>query len=245
MPDSPQLQFRTNATILMVEDELPARAELKRMLRALGINVPVMEAGSITEALSSITDTLPDLIFLDIQMPDGSGFDILTKLGEVHPPVIFTTAYEQFAARAFDEEAIDYLLKPFSEKRLSRALSRLPFSSKPSPKLTAGDKILLKLENECILLPVESIDLFETTGNTTQVFWSNRSGKINKPLKHLLMNLDESYFFRASRDQLLNMKNVLSLKTNEAGLIEALLPQKRLITFSRRQSILFRKTYSL
>ena len=245
MPDSPQLQFRTNATILMVEDELPARAELKRMLRALGINVPVMEAGSITEALSSITDTLPDLIFLDIQMPDGSGFDILRKLGQKRPPVIFTTAYEQFAAKAFDEEAIDYLLKPFSKKRLARALSRLPFSSKPVPKLTQGDKIQLKLENECILLPVESIDLFETTGNTTHVFWSNRSGKINKPLKQLLMNLDESYFFRASRDQLLNMKNVLLLKTNEAGLIEALLPQKRLITFSRRQSILFRKTYSL
>ena len=245
MPDSPQLQFRTNATILMVEDELPARAELKRMLRALGINVPVVEASSITEALSSITDTLPDLIFLDIQMPDGSGFDILRKLGQKRPPVIFTTAYEQFAAKAFDEEAIDYLLKPFSKKRLARALSRLPISSKPAPKLTAGDKILLKLDNECILLPVESIDLFETTGNTTQVFWSNRSGKINKPLKQLLMNLDESYFFRASRDQLLNMKNVLLLKTNEAGLIEALLPQKRLITFSRRQSILFRKTYSL
>jgi len=245
MPDSPQLQFRTNATILMVEDELPARAELKRMLRALGINVPVVEADSITEALSSITDTLPDLIFLDIQMPDGSGFDILRKLGQERPPVIFTTAYEQFAAKAFDEEAIDYLLKPFSKKRLARALSRLPFSSKPVPKLTLGDKILLKLENECILLPVESIDLFETTGNTTHVFWSNRSGKINKPLKQLLMNLDESYFFRASRDQLLNMKNVLLLKTNEAGLIEALLPQKRLITFSRRQSILFRKTYSL
>ena len=245
MPESLHLQFRADGTILIVEDELPARTELKRMLGALGIKVRIMEAASITEALSSCKENRPDLIFLDIQMPGGSGFDLLKQLGQKRPPVIFTTAYEQFAAKAFDEEAIDYLLKPFDKKRIARALSRLPLSSKPFPTLTAGDKILLKLDGECILVPVESIDLFETTRNTTHVFWSNRSGKINKPLKQLMKKLDASVFFRASRDQLLNVKNVLLLKTNDDGLIEALLPQKRLITFSRRQSILFRKTHAL
>lgn len=245
MPQSPQLQFGTDGTILIVEDELPARTELKRMLVALGIKVRIMEAASITEALSTYKEHRPDLIFLDIQMPGGSGFDLLKNLGAERSPVIFTTAYEQFAAKAFDEEAVDYLLKPFDKKRLARALSRLPLSENPDPMLTAGDKILLKLDGECILLPVESIDLFETTGNMTHVFWSNRSGKINKPLKHLAKKLDASFFFRASRDQLLNLKNVLLLKTNDDGLVEALLPQGRLVTFSRRQSILFRKTHAL
>jgi two-component system LytT family response regulator len=245
MPQSPQLQFGTDGTILIVEDELPARTELKRMLVALGIKVRIMEAASITEALSTYKEHRPDLIFLDIQMPGGSGFDLLKNLGAERSPVIFTTAYEQFAAKAFDEEAVDYLLKPFDKKRLARALSRLPLSENPDRMLTAGDKILLKLDGECILLPVESIDLFETTGNTTHVFWSNRSGKINKPLKHLAKKFDASFFFRASRYQLLNLKNVLLLKTNDDGLVEALLPQRRLVTFSRRQSILFRKTHAL
>jgi DNA-binding LytR/AlgR family response regulator len=134
--------------ILIVEDERPASSELKRMLRSLGMMGEIREASSVTEALIAETSSRPDLILLDIQMPGGSGFDLLRQLGPDHPPVIFTTAYEQFAAKAFEEEAVDYLLKPFNEKRLAKALARLPFPDRQSPPLTHGDSILLKVDGE-------------------------------------------------------------------------------------------------
>ena len=231
--------------ILIVEDERPARSELKRMLLSLGMRGVIQEASSVTEALSSANSSRPDLILLDIQMPGGSGFDLLKALGADRPPVIFTTAYEQFAARAFEEEAVDYLLKPFDEKRLAKALARLPLPDRPSPPLTQGDSILLKIDGECILLPVESIDLMVTTGNMTEVFWGGSRGKVNKPMKYLVKKLDSTMFFRATRDQLINLNNLVSLRTNAEGLVEAKLPHKRLVTFSRRQSVLFRKSHKI
>jgi len=230
--------------ILIIEDERPARSELKRMLVKLGAS-KIREAANITEALAQIHSQCPDLLLLDIQMPGGSGFDLLSSLGVDHPPVIFTTAYEQFAARAFDKEAVDYLLKPFDERRLARALSRLPLPERQSPPLTKGDSILLKVDGECLLLPVETIDLMVTTGNTTEVFWGSRSGKVNKPMKYLVKKLDSTMFFRVTRDQLINLRNLISLKTNAAGLIEAKFPHKREVTFSRRQSLLFRKSHKI
>ena len=231
--------------ILIVEDERPARAELKRMLLSLGMIGEIREASSVTEALITTNSSHPDLILLDIQMPGGSGFDLLKQLGPNHPPVIFTTAYEHFAAKAFEVEAVDYLLKPFSEKRLAKALARLPLPERPSPPLTQGDSILLKIDGECLLLPVESIDLMATTGNTTEVFWGSRSGIINKPMKYLVKKLDSSLFFRAARDQLINLQKLVSLKINAEVLVEANLPHKRQVTFSRRQSILFRKRHKI
>ena len=199
----------------------------------------------MTEALITANSSHPDLILLDIQMPGGSGFDLLRQLGPNHPPVIFTTAYEHFAAKAFEVEAVDYLLKPFDERRLARALSRLPLPERQSPPLTKGDSILLKVDGECLLLPVETIDLMVTTGNTTEVFWGSRSGKVNKPMKYLVKKLDSTMFFRVTRDQLINLRNLISLKTNAAGLIEAKFPHKREVTFSRRQSLLFRKSHKI
>ena len=231
--------------ILIVEDERPARSELKRMLLSLGMRGVIQEASSVTEALSSANSSRPDLILLDIQMPGGSGFDLLRQLGPDHPPVIFTTAYEHFAARAFEEEAVDYLLKPFDEKRLAKALARLPITDNQSPSLSKGDSILLKIDGECILLPVESIDLMVTTGNTTEVFWGGSKGKVNKSMKYLVKKLDSTMFFRVTRDQLINLKNLVSLGIDAEGLVQAKLPHKRLVTFSRRQSVLFRKSHKI
>jgi two-component system LytT family response regulator len=234
-----------NLDILIVEDERPARSELTRMLLSLGMMGEIREASSVTEAVIKANSSRPDLILLDIQMPGGSGFDLLRQLGQDHPPVIFTTAYEQFAARAFEEEAVDYLLKPFSEKRLAKALARLPYPETQSPPLAEGDSILLKVDGECLLLLIEKIDLMVTAGNTTEVFWGDSRGKVNKPMKYLVKKLDSSLFFRAARDQLINLHNLVSLRTNEEGLVEAKLPHKREVTFSRRQSILFRKRHKI
>jgi len=231
--------------ILIVDDERPARAELERSLKNLGVKGAVKEAASIDEAMDLVAEKTPDVILLDVQMPGGDGFELLRRLGKSRPPVIFTTAHEQFATLAFEEEAVDYLLKPFSEERLAMALARLDPDLEKNPKLGAGDSILLKLEGECLLVPVESIELLETTGNTTHVFWGRKTGKVNKSLKSLSDRLHPDLFFRASRDQLINLGSIRSISFTESGLVKALLHCQRTITFSRRQSSLFLKKRAL
>jgi two-component system LytT family response regulator len=231
--------------ILIVDDERPARAELERSLRSLAVTCFIENASSITEAMELLAGKTPDVILLDIQMPGGDGFELLKRLGKTRPPVIFTTAYEQFAAQAFEEEAVDYLLKPFSTERLAMALARLNPNWKENPKLGVGDSILLKLGGECLLVPVEEIELLETTGNTTHVFWGSKTGKMNKSLKSLADRLHPDLFFRASRDQLVNLGSILSIAFTETGLVQALLQCQRTVTFSRRQSSLFLKKRAL
>ena len=231
--------------IRIVDDERPARAELERSLRNLGVKGTLMEASSIDEAMDLFAERTPDVILLDIQMPGGDGFELLRRLGKARPPVIFTTAHEQFAALAFEEEAVDYLLKPFSEERLSMALARLHPDWVKNQKLGAGDSILLKFGDECLLVPVDSIELLETTGNTTHVFWGCQTGKMNKSLKSLSDRLNPDLFFRASRDQLINLASIRSISFTETGLVKALLHCQRTVTFSRRQSSLFLKKRAL
>lgn len=231
--------------ILIVDDERPARTELERSLRKLGVKGVIEQAASIDEAMGLVAEKIPDVILLDIQMPGGNGFDLLRRLGKKRPPVIFTTAHEQFASRAFEEEAVDYLLKPFSEERLEKALARLDPNEEKAPKLGAGDSILLKIGSECLLVPVESIELLETTGNTTHVFWGKKTGKVKKSLKSLSERLHPDLFFRASRDQLINLGSMASITFTEAGLVQVRLHCHRTITFSRRQTSLFLKKRAL
>jgi len=231
--------------ILIVDDERPARSELIRMLRRTAPDAKVREAGSVEEALGGIAAGMPDLLFLDIQMPGGDGFELLRRLGEKRPPVVFTTAYEQFASRAFEEDAVDYLLKPFDEKRLAKALSRVGTSANEAPKLTEGDSILLKIDGECLLLPVEQIELIEATDEGTLVHWNGYSGRIGRTLGRLEEQLDPKMFFRVSRDSLINLRFILSLRTDEKGNLTAHLSGNRSVTFSRRQKSLFQKTHKI
>jgi two-component system LytT family response regulator len=231
--------------ILIVDDERPARYELMRMLRRTDPDALVREAGSVKEALGEISRQMPDLLFLDIQMPGSDGFQLLECLGEKRPPVVFTTAYEQFASRAFEEDAVDYLLKPFDEKRLAKALSRLGTSANEAPKLTEGDSVLLKIDGECLLLPVEQIELIQATDKGTLVHWNGYSGRIGRTLGYLEEQLDPKMFFRASRDSLINLRSILSLSTDEKGELTAHLSGNRSVTFSRRQKSLFQKTHKI
>lgn len=230
--------------ILIVDDELRARDELRLMLGNLGMTGTIREASSVDEAMERLAEAHPDVIFLDIRMPGGDGFELLRRLGAKRPPVIFTTAYEQFAAKAFEEEAVDYLLKPFDEARLAGALSRIVPPGEPVPRLSAGDVVLLKIDGECILLPVEQIELIEATDRGNVVRWRGNSGCIRKTISRLEEQLDPKLFFRASRDCLINLRKIRSISLDDAGRIVALLPQNRTVRFSRRQGTLFQKTHS-
>lgn len=243
MSRDPSANFPTDLDILIVEDERPARSETVRMLRSLGMNGTIREASSVTGALSSTGERRPDLILLDIQMPGGSGFDFLEKLGPDRPPVIFTTAYEQFAARAFEEDAVDYLLKPFGSARLAKALSRIPHADIHDNRLGSGDVVLLKIDGECQLIPVDEIELIEATAEGTLVRWGKCSGIVNRTLQQLEDRLDPSLFFRCSREALLNIRSVRESHLDGKGILRALLPGGREVIFSRRQSSLFRKQH--
>lgn len=227
--------------ILIVDDERPARSELRRMLSELGVEGRISEAASVKEALGLAKESPPGLLLLDIQMPGGNGFDLIKGLKPGCPPVIFTTAYEQFAARAFEEEALDYLLKPFDEKRLARALARLGNSVTEADKLAESDSILLKVDGECLLIPVGSIERIEATDHGTVVHWGNHSGCVKGTIGHLEKRLDPRLFFRTSRDRLLNIRTIRSINRDESGHLTALLTRNRSVTFSRRQGTLFLK----
>jgi two-component system LytT family response regulator len=231
--------------ILIVDDERPARYELMRMLRRTAPDAIAREAGSVKEALGEISRQMPDLLFLDIQIPSGDGFDLLERLGKKRPPLVFTSAYEQFTLRAFEEDALDYLLKPFDEKRLAKALARIGTSANRAPKLTEGDSILLKINGDCLLLPVEQIDLIEATDTGTLVHWNGCSGRICRTIGHLEEQLDPKMFFRSSRESLINLRSILSLRTDEKGDLTAHLSGNRSVTFSHRQKSLFQKTHKI
>lgn len=229
--------------IMIVEDERPARSELRRMLLSLGMTGEIREASSVSEAIPLAKSSRPDLILLDIQMPGGSGFDLLRKLGPDRPPVIFTTAYEHFAVQAFEEKAVDYLLKPFDSARLGKALARLDATSEQSNRLGSGDVVLLKIDGECQILPVGEIELIEATEEGTMIRWGKSSGIVNRTLKQLEERLDPALFFRCSRETLLNIRAIRKTSLDEAGNLRAQLVGGRAVDFSRRQSSLFRKQH--
>jgi two-component system LytT family response regulator len=231
--------------ILIVDDERLARAELRRMLVQLGHDGKICEAESVKAALAALQESPADLLMLDIQMPGASGFELLRELGPKHPPVIFTTAYEQFAIQAFDVDALDYLLKPFDEARLSRALARAERPVKEVEKLGDSDSILLKIGKECLLLPVASIERIEAADRGSLVFWADQSGRINRTIGSLEEQLDPNIFFRSSRDCLLNTRMISSISQDDSGQFVATLPHNRSVTFSRRQGVLFRKQYGI
>jgi len=243
MPSSLPHALARDLAILIVEDERPARSELKRMLLSLGMTGPVQEASSVVDALHSVNSARPDIILLDVQMPGGSGFDLLRQLGQNRPPVIFTTAYDQFAARAFEEEAVDYLLKPFSKQRLARALSKLISDKNHGPCLSIGDHVLLKLDGECMLIAVENIESIKKTDDGTIVYYRGNSGLINRSIASLEDQLDPKIFFRASRDSLIKISWIHSLSIRDSGDLIAHLPGYRTVVFSRRQRSLFHKMH--
>lgn len=227
--------------ILIIDDERRARAELERMLRHLLPGGKILQAASSGEALDAHTAHPADLLLLDIQMPGGSGFELLERLPSPLPAVIFTTAHDQFALRAFEANALDYLLKPFSEKRLSRALAKYSAPEGIRPFLSTDDTILIKLDGECRLVPVGEILLIESDGNGSIVHGKGFRGRVNKTLSSMTDLLDPSLFFRTSRDNVINVSRALSFDTS-GGTVTALLAGGKRIPFSRRQSALFRKT---
>jgi two-component system LytT family response regulator len=233
---------------LIVDDEPLARRELRRLLGAFaGIEV-VGEASDIDEARVRVEALSPDVVFLDIQMPGGSGFDLLAQLDRV-PRIVFTTAYDQYALKAFDVNALDYLLKPIEPERLATALRKLEAASASAPAAVAQDapleQLFIRDGPRCWFVPLREVSVFSAEGNYVRLLWGKERPMLGRSLSALEEKLDPKRFFRANRGQIVNLELILQVETGEGGRLHLQMRDGPEIEVSRRQARLFRARTTL
>jgi two-component system LytT family response regulator len=247
---------------LIVDDERLVRNEIRRMLDGYDSVEVVGEAADATEAETAVEDLNPDLLLLDVQMPDATGFDLLERLAEV-PHVVFVTAYDEYAIRAFEVNALDYLVKPVEEERLAEALDTVQDrvasaekTSGPAPQpegtereepdtLRAEDKAFVKDGQRCWFVRLEKVRLFEAAGNYTRLHFDGEEPLIHRSLSYLEERLDPDQFFRASRQHILNLEWVEDVDSRRSGKLVACLSGEREVELSHRRSRTFREEMGL
>jgi two-component system, LytTR family, response regulator len=235
---------------LLVDDERLARNELRRLLAAHpGITV-AGEAVDVPEALEKVAALKPDLLFLDVQMPGENGFTLLEQLEPPLPQVIFTTAYDEFAVKAFEFSALDYLLKPVDPNRLAAALEKLaPRAEEPTDgrreRLTLEDKVFVREGDRCWFVPVKSIRLLESEGNYTRVHFDEHKPQLFRSLTAMEERLEPKHFFRANRKQVINLAWVEGIEPWFSGGLLVRLKGGIKVELSRRQAQDFRERMSL
>ncbi len=236
---------------LIVDDERLARTELRRLLNPFkDINV-VGEAINAEDALAKISELNPELIFLDIQMPGKNGFEMLEELDSV-PTVVFTTAYDEYALKAFEFNAMDYLLKPIEPKRLEDTVKRLLEKNKKeqidadqTPVLTEEDQVFVKDGDRCWFVKLSTVKLFESEGNYVRLYFDDNKPLILRTLNYLDERLDSKAFFRANRKHIVNLKWIDNIEPWLNGGLLVKLKGGNKIEVSRRQAIKFKDMLSL
>ncbi|MBV8636369.1 MAG: response regulator transcription factor [Burkholderiaceae bacterium] len=226
--------------VLIVDDERLARAELRRLLAAHPEVEIVAEASNAAEAHELIAQHRPDLLLLDVQMPGGSGFDLLESLDRA-PPTIFTTAFDQYAVKAFEVSALDYLMKPIEPKRLAAALNKAGAGQGVAEKPDAG-KIFIKDGQRCWFVALGKIELFESEGNYTRVFFDNEKPLVLRSLSQFEQTLDAERFSRVSRKHIVNLEHVTKMEAAESGGMTLLLSNGLEVAMSRRRAAEMRGT---
>lgn len=234
---------------LIVDDERLARKELIRLLEEHPSVEVVGEAANADEAEKMIEELNPDLLFLDIQMPGRTGFELLQAL-ESAPIVIFTTAYDEFAIKAFEVNALDYLVKPIQPERLSEAIRKaidkeLVRAGKRDGKLGLNDQVFVKDGEKCWFVSLSNVRLFESDGNYIKVFFDTNRPMIHKSLNALDEKLDERAFFRASRKHIVNLSWVEGIEPWFNGGLMIRLKGGDKVEVSRRQAAKFKDMMSL
>jgi two-component system LytT family response regulator len=242
---------------IIIDDERLARKELNNLLENYPEIEIVDQAVNADEALEKIIQLDPDLIFLDIQMPGKTGFELLEELEKV-PKVIFTTAYDEFAIKAFDVNALDYLLKPIQEERLKDAINKVlavqasalaeraqEGVSEIKQQLGMNDQVFVKDGDRCWFISLKEIRLFESDGNYIKVYFNNVKPMIHKSLNALDEKLDERSFFRASRKHIINLSWIETIETWFNGGLLVQLKGGEKVEVSRRQAARFKEKMSL
>jgi two-component system, LytTR family, response regulator len=240
---------------VIIDDERLARNELKKLLSEYPEIEVVAEAANASEGIQKIEEHHPDLIFLDIQMPGKTGFEMLAELDRA-PHVIFTTAYDEYALRAFEVNALDYLLKPVEPKRLSDAIQKLEHidekevDEEDQQNVARGplgefDQVFVKDGERCWFVKLTDIRLFESVGNYAKVFFGTNKPLILKSLNALEERLDEKIFFRANRKHIVNLRMIEKVEPYFNGGLLLEIKGGEKIEVSRRQAVKFKEMMSL
>lgn len=220
---------------IIVDDERIARRELRRLLSAHPEIEIIGEAGNGDEAVDLIYKQEPDILFLDIEMPGMSGFDLLDRLRDV-PDVIFTTAYDQHALKAFEVNALDYLMKPIAPSRLAAALQKVR-----GRHTGFRDQMFLREGERCWIVRVGNVEVLESEGNYTRVFFAKERPLIPGSLAAFEERLDPAAFFRASRRHIINLNSIHSTESDPAGNLVVTMRCGETVPLSRRQSSQLKK----
>jgi two-component system LytT family response regulator len=237
---------------LLVDDERLARNELRRLLGVFPEIEVAGEASQTKQAREQMAALRPDLLFLDVQMPGETGMEFLESLEPPIPHVIFTTAYDEFAVKAFELNALDYLLKPVDPARLAAAIDRLPGLKQaavakrpPAGSLNATDKVFVREGEKCWFVEVGQIRLLESEGNYTRVHFGDAQPQLFRSLNAMEERLDRKFFFRANRRQIINIAFIAGIEPwFSSGLLVQLKGGAK-IELSRRQAQDFRERMSL
>jgi len=237
---------------LVIDDERLARKELISLLEAYTEIEVIGECSNAEEAIEMIKEKQPDLIFLDIQMPGKNGFEMLEELVTV-PKVIFVTAFDEYAIKAFQVNALDYVLKPIDPERLSSAIDKL--NEEPAEVvseevqnediLDSEDQIFLKDGDKCWFVTLKDVRMFISEGNYVRVMFDDQKPLVLRSLNNLEKRLDEREFFRANRKYIINLKWVEKIETWFNGGLMVMIKGGEQVEVSRRQSSKFKELLSL
>ncbi|SEI41221.1 two component transcriptional regulator, LytTR family [Dyadobacter sp. SG02] len=241
---------------LIVDDERLARNELKRLLEPYTKIEIVGEAANAEEALKLIEEQQPELLFLDIQMPGKNGFELLSSIEGKTPEVIFTTAFDEYAIKAFEFNALDYLLKPIDTERLKETIHRIE-ENQAQPEALAhtneraekvlgeNDQVFVKDGEKCWFVKLGKIRLFESMGNYVRLHFDDQKPLVLKSLNNLEERLDPNTYFRANRKHIINLHWIEKIEPWFSGGLLVTLQGGDKIEISRRQAIRFKELMSL
>jgi two-component system LytT family response regulator len=221
--------------VLIIDDERAARSEIRRLLASY-LDFEIMgEAVNADDALKMISEQMPDLLFLDIQMPEKSGFDLLESLAQV-PPVIFTTAYDQYAVKAFEVSALDYLVKPIRDERFEKAIAQ---ARQRLSKTDPAGQIFVKDRQQYHFIQWSSVHLIKSMDNYARIFFGDKNVFLKSSLNQLEEKLNSSIFFRINRAQIINRQYIQAI-TTVGGRLKIVLNTGTELEVSDRQSAKFK-----
>lgn len=222
---------------LVVDDEALARRNVTLLLGRDPSVQSVVEASSGLDAIQEIRKSKPDLVFLDVQMPECDGFDVLELLGgELPPVIIFVTAYDEYALRAFEAGALDYLLKPFDDARFARALSRAKekLAHYLPARRAAAERLVIRSQGQVLFVRVDDIDWIEAAGYYACLHVGSDTHILRRSLSELEQDLGDEKFIRIHRSVVVNLDRIDGLELQDSGEYEVVLRSKVRLRLSRR-----------
>lgn len=243
-------------SVVIVDDEPPARTKIVRFIAELEDFRVAAEASSVGEAVAAVRNTTPDVLYLDIQLGSHSGFDVIDGLkGSASPLIVFTTAYSEYAVKAFELQALDYLLKPFDRDRFLRSIERTraalaePDRSDVEERVrrllaqipgrpAAANQILVREADRAFFLPVDAIQRVSAAGNYVEVHANGKVHLVRDTLSSFIAQLDSSEFLRVHRSHAVRVNFIAELRPMFHGDYELVLRDGQTLSLSRRYKAL-------